>query len=270
MTVSLEARYAFLQRLARSAGTLARDFWNRRATLAVEAKGPQDFVSRADREVETFIREELAQGFPGDGFLGEETVGSFVAGAARLWIVDPIDGTHNFLRGIPYWNVSIAYVEDGVRTLGAVCDPVHEELFHARRGEGAWRSSAGGEARMQAAATDALAGAFVAVGHHDRSVDARYDAVRRALMASGAAFRNFGAGALQLAHVADGRLDAFVELELSSWDAMAGLLLVEEAGGYAAPFPGPGGLTARAPVVATAPGIAAAVTAIVAAQDAHD
>ena len=264
--MSLDARYRFLQRLARSAGTLARDFWNRRATLVVEAKGPQDFVSRADREVEAFIRQELAEAFPGDGFLGEETANSFVAGADRLWIVDPIDGTHNFLRGIPYWNVSIAYVENGVRTLGAVYDPPHDELFHARRGGGAWRSSASGDARMAAADATSLSGAFVAVGHHDRSADLRYDAIRRALMESGTAFRNFGSGALQLAHVADGRLDAFVELELSSWDAMAGLLLVEEAGGYAAPFPGPQGLTARAPVVATAPGIAAAMTAIVAAH----
>jgi myo-inositol-1(or 4)-monophosphatase len=264
--MSVDARYRFLQRLARSAGTLARDFWNRRDTLVVESKGPQDFVSRADREVETFIRQELAEAFPGDGFLGEETASSFVAGAHRLWIVDPIDGTHNFLRGIPYWNVSIAYAENGVRTLGAVYDPPHDELFHARRGEGAWRSSAAGDKRLAVAGTTSLAGAFVAIGHHDRYADPRYDAIRRTLMGTGTAFRNFGSGALQLAHVADGRLDAFVELELSSWDAMAGLLLVEEAGGFAAPFPGPKGLTAKAPVVATAPGIADAMMALVHAQ----
>ena len=123
-----------------------------RAALTVELKGPQDFVSVADREVETFIREEIARAFPGDDFLGEETAASFTGGAERLWIVDPIDGTHNFLRGIAYWNVSIAYVEDGVRTLGAVYDPVRDELFHARRGGGAWCSGAGGEARIATAA----------------------------------------------------------------------------------------------------------------------
>ncbi len=261
--MSLDDRYAFLQRLARAAGAIARDFWNRRATLAVEAKGPQDFVSRADREVEVFIREELAAAFPGDDFLGEETAAAFGGGTRRLWIVDPIDGTHNFLRGIPYWNVSIAYVEDGVRTLGAVYDPPHDELFHGRRGAGAFRAGPQGDARLVAATTATLGGAFVAVGHHDRSVDVRYDAIRRALMATGSAFRNFGAGALQLAHVADGRLDAFVELELSAWDAMAGLLLVEEAGGFAAPFPGPKGLTVKAPVVATAPRIATAMMDLV-------
>jgi myo-inositol-1(or 4)-monophosphatase len=159
--------------------------------------------------------------------------------------------------------VSIAYAEAGVRLLGAVCDPPHDELFHARRGAGAWRTGAAGDVRIAAADTASLAGAFVAVGHHDRHADARYDAIRRALMGTGTAFRNFGSAALQLAHVADGRLDAFVELELSAWDAMAGLLLVEEAGGFAAPFPGPQGLTVKAPVVATAPGIAAATMAIV-------
>jgi myo-inositol-1(or 4)-monophosphatase len=261
-----EARYRFLQQLARSAGALALGFWNDRAALTVELKGPQDFVSRADRDVETFIRGEIAAAYPGDGFLGEETVASFEPGADRLWIVDPIDGTHNFLRGIPYWNVSIAYVERGVRTLGAVYDPARDELFHACRGGGAWRANAAGDARLAAADTRKLAGAMIAVGHADRAPDPRYMALRQALMDANAAFRNFGAGALQLAHVADGRLDAFVEIDLSSWDAMAGLLLVEEAGGRVRPFPGPQGLTVRAPVVATAPGISDALMALVRAS----
>ncbi len=263
MGVAADARYAFLQRLARGAGRLAHDFWVDRDTLTVELKGPQDFVTAADREVEAFIRDEIAREFPGDAFLGEETAASFTGGAERLWIVDPIDGTHNFLRGIPYWNVSIAWVEDGVRTLGAVYDPAHDELFHARRGGGAFREDAGGETRLEAASTAALSGALVAVGHSDRFFDLRVVALRRALMEAHAAFRNFGSAALQLAHVAAGRLDAYVELELSAWDAMAGLLLVEEAGGRVAPFPGPRGITVRAPVVAAAAGIADELGAIV-------
>jgi myo-inositol-1(or 4)-monophosphatase len=261
--VSVDERYAFLRRLARDAGALARDFWMRRAALTVELKGPQDFVSVADREVETFIRAEIARAFPGDHFLGEETAASFTGNAERLWIVDPIDGTHNFLRGIAYWNVSIAYVEDGVRTLGAVHDPVRDELFHARRGEGAWRAGLDGEARIATADTAAVAGAMIAVGHSDRAPEPRYLELRRALMEANAAFRNFGSAALHLAHVADGRLDGYVEFELSSWDAMAGLLLVEEAGGRVAPFPGRGGLTVKAPVVAAAPGIFGALSALV-------
>jgi myo-inositol-1(or 4)-monophosphatase len=262
--VSVDARHEFLRRLARGAGDLARDYWDNRAALAVELKGPQDFVSVADREVESYIRAEIARTYPGDAFLGEETAETFVGDAERIWIVDPIDGTHNFLRGIPYWNVSIAYVEGGVRTLGAVYDPAHDELFHARRGGGAWRSDGGGEARIEAASTTALSGALVAVGHSDRFPDPRVIALRRGLMDASAAFRNFGSAALQLAHVAEGRLDAFVELELSSWDAMAGLLLVEEAGGRVSPFPGPQGITVKAPVVAAAAGIAEALAALVA------
>ena len=261
--MTVDARYAFLRRLARDAGARARDFWNRRAELTVELKGPQDFVSVADRDVEEFIRGEIARDFPGDHFLGEETAASFTGNDERLWIVDPIDGTHNFLRGIPFWNVSIAYVEAGVRTLGAVYDPAHDELFHARRGGGAWRTSPAGDVQIRAADTKAMSGAVVAVGHSDRWPEPRYIALRKALMDASAAFRNFGAAALQLAHVADGRIDGYVEFELSSWDAMAGLLLVEEAGGRVAAFPGPGGLTARARVVAAAAGISDALSALV-------
>lgn len=261
--VTADARYAFLQRLARDAGRLARDFWARRDALTIELKGPQDFVTVADREVETFIRGAIAREYPADAFLGEETAASFGGDAARLWIVDPIDGTHNFLRGIPYWNVSIAWVERGVRTLGAVYDPAHDELFHARRGSGAFRTDAAGDTRIESAATAALSGAMVAVGHSDRFADARVVALRRALMEARAAFRNFGSAALQLAHVAAGRLDAYVELELSAWDAMAGLLLVEEAGGRVGPFPGPQGIAVRAPVIASAAGIADELGALV-------
>jgi myo-inositol-1(or 4)-monophosphatase len=261
--VTLDARYAFLLRLARDAGKRARDFWIRRGALTVELKGPQDFVTVADRDVETYIRREIARAFPGDHFLGEETAASFAGNAERLWIVDPIDGTHNFLRGIAFWNVSIAYVENGVRTLGAVYDPAHGELFHARRGAGAWRDGSEGGVRIGTADTARLAGAMIAVGHSDRTPDPRYLELRRALMNANAAFRNFGSAALQLAHVADGRLDAYVEFELSSWDAMAGLLLVEEAGGRVAPFPGRGGLTVKATAVAATAAIFDALSALV-------
>jgi myo-inositol-1(or 4)-monophosphatase len=120
-----------------------------------------------------------------------------------------------------------------------------------------------GAVRIGTAETTRLAGAMIAVGHSDRWPEPRYLELRRALMDASASFRNFGAAALQLAHVADGRLDGYVEFELSSWDAMAGLLLIEEAGGRVAPFPGRGGFTVRAPVVAAAPGIAAALSELV-------
>ena len=255
MSTDTQARYAFLKRLSRDAGAMALGFWERREALVVEMKGPQDFVSHADREVEEMIRAAIAKAFPGDAFLGEETGGD--AASDRAWIVDPIDGTHNFLRGIPYWNCSIAYVEDGVRTLGAICDPVAGVVYHAMRGEGAWRSDARGtDVRLRTSETAELPGAVVCVGHHDRWPDPRYLVLRKALMDRNVAFRNFGCAALQIAHVAEGRYDAYVELELSAWDAMAGLLMVEEAVGRVWPFPGPEWLTKRSIVVASAAGIA--------------
>jgi myo-inositol-1(or 4)-monophosphatase len=126
--------------LMREAGALARDYFARRDELAVEFKGTQDLVSAADREVEKLVRARLAALFPGDGVIGEEE--GRKGDTASVWIVDPIDGTQNFLRGLPYWTVVLAYVRDGVCELGLTYDPVHDELFTARRGHGAWSATA--------------------------------------------------------------------------------------------------------------------------------
>jgi myo-inositol-1(or 4)-monophosphatase len=205
--------------------------------------------------VESLIRRELAAAFPGDAFLGEETAAEFTGPVDRCWIVDPIDGTHNFLRGVPYWNVAIGFVADGRTQVGVVADPANHALYHAQHGRGAFCTSEAGETRLHAAATARLAGAYIVLGHHDRHPEDRYLDIRRRMMSAGCAMRNFGSAALQLAHVAAGRFDGFVELELSAWDAVAGLLLVEEAGGYHAPF-APATPTAKAPCLACAAGIA--------------
>jgi myo-inositol-1(or 4)-monophosphatase len=135
--MSITARYAAAQAIAAKAGRAAHDYFVRRASLAIEAKGAQDFVSHADRAIEALIRAEILLEFPGDAFLGEETAASFAGTDANLWVVDPIDGTHNFLRGSRYYCVSIAYVDRGQREIGVVCDPEHDEIFRARRGHGA-------------------------------------------------------------------------------------------------------------------------------------
>ena len=251
-------RYDFAVRLARAAGAVALDYFERREQLVVELKGPGDFVSVADREVENHIRRELASAFPDDAFIGEETAAQLSGAIDRCWVVDPIDGTHNFLRGIPYWNVAIAYVENGSAQIGVVFDAANDELYRTLRGDGAWCDRRSASKRLRVAATDKLAGAYIGFGHHDRSPDYRYLEIRRGMMDAGIAMRNFGSAALQLAHVADGRLDGFIELELSIWDAIGGLALVEEAGGYAAPF-APTRATDKAACVACAPGIADAL-----------
>ena len=258
----LRNRYDAARRIARAAGLVALDYFRTRAQLVVELKGPTDYVSRADRDVENVIRRELAAAFPDDVFLGEETAAQFTGPVDRCWVVDPIDGTHNFLRGVPYWNVAIGYVENGRTEVGVVYDPPADALYHALRGHGARCSSPEGEQRIHAATTRQLAGAYMVLGHHDRSFEPRYFDIRRRMMEAGIAMRNFGSAALQLAHVANGRLDGFVELELSAWDAVAGLLLVEEAGGYQVPF-ATKPPTAKAPCLACAPGIGAELAALV-------
>jgi len=262
VTDALAQRYAAAREIARAAGAVALEHFRNRDALVVETKGVADYVTRADREVENLIRRELAARFPQDAFLGEETAASFVPGTAGTWIVDPIDGTHNFLRGVPYWNVAIGFVTDGRTEVGVVADPCSDALYHAQRGRGAWCTSAGRDTRLAVAATRELAGSYVVLGHHDRSFEPRYFGIRQRMMEAGIAMRNFGSAALQLAHVASGRLDAFVELELSAWDAVAGLLLVEEAGGQHAPF-APATPTAKAMCIAAAPGIAPALTELV-------
>src|SRR5690348_2233365 len=113
--MSHEDQYTLLKRVVRAAGVRALEHWRHRARLVIEHKGPRDFVSHADRDVEAFIRAEIAQAYPHDDFLGEESASRYRGASRGVWIVDPIDGTHNFLRGIAYWAVSIAYTEDGVR-----------------------------------------------------------------------------------------------------------------------------------------------------------
>jgi myo-inositol-1(or 4)-monophosphatase len=263
--VSLTTRSIAAQEFARLAGGRAREFFAQRDALKIEHKGAQDFVSHADRAVEELIASKLAAAFPADAFYGEESAASMTGPLDRAWVVDPIDGTHNFLRGVRYYCVSIAYVENDRAEIGVVYDPEHDELFHARRGDGAWCQRAGNDTPLHASSCNALSDAFVCVGHHDRNPEPRYLALRHALMDAGVATRNMGAGALQLAHVAAGHFDGFVELSLNAWDAMAGLLLVEEAGGYIAPFPGPQGMRVPAPVLACAKGIGEPLKKLVAA-----
>ena len=258
----LVARHRFARSLARSAGARASEHWRARDRLVVELKGLQDWVSEADRDVEDLIRREIAAAFPGDRFLGEETAATFEGAVDRCWVIDPIDGTHNFLRGVPYWAVAIAYVERGTARVAATYHAPSDELYNAMRGGGAWCDTSEGSLPLRTSGTTSLSRAYVALGHHDRAPSEAYLAIRRRMMDNGVAMRNFGSAAVQLGEVARGRLDGFIEAGLSIWDAIGGLLLVEEAGGYASPFEPPTP-TARVPCLACAPGIAEGLTALV-------
>jgi len=230
--------------LMREAGALARDYFQRRGELTVEFKGTQDVVSAADREVERLVRKRLGALFPGDGVIGEEEGAK--GDTASVWIVDPIDGTQNFLRGLPYWTVVLAYVRDGVCELGLTYDPVHDELFTARRGHGAWRD--GAAIRCRAPASPEQACVALSFGFKD---DWRvYVDMQSEFLARGVDMRRLGSTALILCHIADGRLDVLYAPGNQSWDCLAGLLLVQEAGGVACDFLGQNGLMGRGPAVA--------------------
>lgn len=248
----LSARTEFARRLARDAGALALRYFRREIDFVAEAKGPQDFVSAADHAVEALIRQGLQKAFPADTVLGEEAGGE---PGRNLWVVDPIDGTINFVHGVRYWCIAIGFIAEGERRIGVIYDPSLDELFWAAKGEGAWCD----HTRVHVSACDRLDQALVCAGYVPRHPLEQHLAVKRRLHEAGAAVKDMGAGALMLAHVAAGRFDAFLEPHMHPWDASAGLLLVQEAGGRILPYPGPDGIVAGGPVIAAAPGIFAAL-----------
>jgi myo-inositol-1(or 4)-monophosphatase len=249
------SRADWATRVARDAGALALRYFRRELAFATEVKGPQDFVTVADRAVETFIREHLQREFPNDGFLGEEAGGAIVK---RVWCVDPIDGTINFVHGVHYWCISIAFVVDQRAMIGIVYDAVADEMFVAIRGSGAFCNGA----PMRVSACSRVDQALVCAGFCTRHSIAAHIAQDGRLLAAGAAVKDMGAGALMLAHVAAGRYDAYLEPHMQPWDALAGLLLVDEAGGRTLPYPGTSGLAAGGEVVASTPEIYTAVAAL--------
>lgn len=229
MDADLDRRLFAGAAVAREAGRLARRHFERRADLTVEVKGPQDLVSVADRAVEELIRARLAALFPDDAVVGEEAGG---LAASRVWVVDPIDGTQNFLRGLPWFGVVLALMVDGRTELGIIYDPNTDELYTARRGGGAFLN---GEPIRVSACTD-LGKAVIGVGHSPRHAPHLFLEPFAAVIEAGAQTRNLLTAALQLAHVACGRLDATWDPYLLPWDVLAGILLVEEAGGASAPY----------------------------------
>jgi myo-inositol-1(or 4)-monophosphatase len=251
----LDKRQAAMTAIIKDAGRLALDFFQDRGSLAVEHKGQQDLVSVADRAVEDLIRNELAARFPDDAVLGEEGGGG---DAPRTWVLDPIDGTFNFLKGIPCWGVVAAYVADGRTEIGITYDAVHDELFVARRGGGATRNGA----PIRVSGNTSVDTSCLALAYSFRQAQASYvEMVERAL-AHGFEHRRAGSTAVQLCWVADGRCDALATLYCSSWDAIAGLLLVEEAGGRASDFVADHGLLGKGGVIAATPALATEVAAV--------
>jgi myo-inositol-1(or 4)-monophosphatase len=219
----------------KAARTLNRDF-GEVEHLQVSLKGPANFVTAADRRAEEILREELAHARPGYGFLGEEGGRHEGSDKTHCWIVDPLDGTSNFLHGIPHFAIAIALERDGTIVAGLVYNPANDELFTAERGKGAFLN----DHRLRVAGRKRLADAVVACGlpHIGRGDLALGLKEVGAVQGKVAGLRRFGAAALDLAWVAAGRFDAYWERNLSPWDVAAGLILVREAGGFITDFEG--------------------------------
>ena len=217
-------------RAARAAGDFLLRTGERLHELRIEMKGPNDFVSEADREAERRIVEIIRRAYPDHAILGEEggAQGEVGSHGAR-WIIDPLDGTTNYLHDLPWYSVSIALEIRGRLEVGVVYDPVRNELFVAERGKGARLD----DRRLRVSQHTKLAGAVIGTGFpfkSQRHLDA-YTESFKAVSLAGCAIRRAGSAALDLAYVAAGRFDGFWELGLQPWDIAAGVLLIQEAGG---------------------------------------
>jgi myo-inositol-1(or 4)-monophosphatase len=244
----------------REAGEVLVERFGRLDPALVEEKALNDVVSIADRESEAVIRRVLLGAFPTDRFLGEETGLSGANETAPSWIVDPLDGTANFVRGFPHWAVSIARTSGGLLgalEAGIVWDPVKRDLFTAEAGAGAFRNGQ----RLRVPRRPGLDGSALATGfpfRQQHKIDC-YLAIFRALFMRSRSIRRAGSAALDLAYVAAGIFDGFFEFGLSPWDTAAGALLVTEAGGNVTDFDGGASWRTRGNVLAGTPGVHAAL-----------
>ena len=215
---------------ARKAGrSLVKDF-REVENLQVSAKGPGDFVTKADREAERIIKEELMGARPTYGWLGEETGEEAGQDPTRRWIVDPLDGTTNFLHGLPHWAVSIALEHKGEIVSGVIFDAAKDELYWAEKGAGAWMNDKRLRVSGRRNMIESLFATGVPFGGKGTLPATLQDLAR--LMPACAGVRRWGSAALDFAYVAAGRYDGFWERGLKPWDMAAGIVLVKEAGGF--------------------------------------
>ena len=242
---------------ARAGGEVLLANWRRLPQGSVSEKQQNDFVTSADRESENAIVAAIRSAFPQDRFLAEEG-GAHGGGASeegRTWIIDPLDGTSNFIAGFPFWCVSIGARESGGLTAGVIWDPLRGELYAAERGSGAFRNGA----RISVSARGSLAGAFLGTGFPFRAHEKldQYLSLFRVVFLEARAIRRAGSAALDLAHVAAGVFDGFFEFRLSPWDIAAGAVLIEEAGGVVTDMTGKELALERGDILAGPPAIVA-------------
>jgi len=233
-------------RAARSAGNVILRYMNRIDGLHVVEKQQLDFVSEVDKLAEAEIIKELRRAYPDHAILAEES--GQIGKGPLTWVIDPLDGTHNYLRGIPHFSVSIALLEKGVPIHAVVFDPLRDELYTASKGDGAYIN----DRRMRVGKRENLGGAMIATGFPFRQrehLTAQLD-MTRAILGQAEDIRRSGSAALDLAYVAAGRYDGYFEIGLKPWDMAAGVLLVHEAGGRYCDFAGRDGIPASGNIIA--------------------
>ena len=227
----------------------------RAGDLEVRAKAPNDFVSEADEASEKAVLELITARYPEHCLLSEEEGAVGGSDSRHLWIVDPLDGTTNFLQGLPNWGVSVACLRDREVVVGAILDPLNDQLFVAERGGGAqWAGRA-----MQVSSRPDLGGGFIATGYPFKARQAldEYLAAFRAVFLRAKGIRRCGAAVLDLAYTAAGVYDGFFEFRLSPWDLAAGSLMIVEAGGVATDLDGGSGFLRGGNLVAGNAGVQA-------------
>lgn len=244
-TDAIQARYVLAQSLARQAGLQALVWFRKRDQLVIESKGLQDMVSAADKDTELFIRAQVQTHFADDGFLGEEG-GLDHPDADFLWVIDPIDGTACFVNGMHAWCLSIAVTYLGKPVVGVVFDPNSDEMFHACAGQGAYVN----QQVMRAHSARSLSEGVLGVGFSHRVPVSSFVPFLDRVLSNGGMFIRNGSGALMLAYVAAGRLIGYYEPHINSWDCLAAIVLVQEAGGLVNDFLANNGLHAGNPIVA--------------------
>ena len=237
---------------AKSGAEVLLRHWLHLGREDADLKARHDWVSQADRESEAVVIDTIRKHVPNDGFLGEET-GRAEGSSGRTWVIDPLDGTSNYLQHFPVWCVSIALRTGNEVTAGVIYEPLRDEMFSAEMGGGAWRNGK----RMRVSQHQTLDGAFLATGFPFRA-QSRFDtylAIFGEVIRQAKGVRRAGSAALDLAYSAAGVYDGFFEFNLAPWDVAAGALMVREAGGVVSDFSGGDGFWEKGNILGATPAV---------------
>ena len=224
--MDIRSRLEFAKKIVRNSSAEAVKAFSNWKDLTITVKGAQDFVSEVDKSTELYLRARIQEAYPDDGIVGEE-FGRTNESANLQWVLDPIDGTANYISGVPAWCIVIAIVEHQQILAGVIYDPNCDELFSAQLNEGAFLN----DRKLSPKKEFTIAASTLSLGYSGRTTTKPVVAVINEIFKLGGVFSRNGSGALSLAHVADQRYSGYIEHHMNAWDCLAGQLIVKEAGG---------------------------------------